>query len=182
MTTIINNDPTIFLPMNNIINVPYNTTTLYTTSPAVSLMSSVTSSMFDYDTGLNSNPHAQKETTKYLMYRILDKWIYSRRMSQLLKYLKIVNNVVQPIETDSDYKKNKLSNETSRSVEKKIDFIHDNILGLDDMRKILKKIMRDTGYKWYDLPHIENEIINVVEATIGKKLKMMVGNKQMNKK
>ena len=144
MSYILNPNPGIFAPMSKVIMTPSSaeilTANWYTPlSPILSPM--LSPAIFaDYDTGLNSNPLAQRDTTEWLMYRMLDKWLYTEDLCHVLKYLKISNGVVHPIETEKDLKDNKLCEESNSSVEKKADFIQKHLLSLSKMRTLFKKL------------------------------------------
>ena len=53
----------------------------------------------------------------------------------------------------------------------KSDWIEENILTESAMREILMRIMRELGLKWYELPHRESLVMEVVEKYIKKKLR-----------
>ena len=131
----------------------------------------------NYDTGLNTSYIAQKEMTEYLLYRILDKWLYTDEMCHLLKYLKINNGKVEYISNENEYISNKICNDSVDNIEKKSDFIQENILNLKEMRKLLQRIIEELNYKWYELPHKENLVVDVVERFLKKSLKEHIGSK-----
>jgi hypothetical protein len=132
---------------------------------------------YEIDTGLNSNYLVQKDTTREILYLTLDKWLYSSEMSHLLKYLTLVGGKVVPIAKEDDYKTNKISGESDSVIEQKIDYIQENLLDMDQMRKILTKITEELDYKWYDLLSHKKVVMEVIERHLKKKLKRLIGQK-----
>jgi hypothetical protein len=129
------------------------------------------------DTGLNSSYIVQKDVTEYLWYRILDKWFYSDELCHLLKYLKVENGTVKFAASEADTKNNKICNDTIEDVEKKTDFIQENLLTLNDMKKLLQRIISELDYKWYELTQKEKLVVEVVERHLRKLLQERVGSK-----
>lgn len=130
---------------------------------------------FDYDTGMNDNYTTQKEMTKWLLKRILDKWLFKDELSHVLKYLKVTNDgEIKVVKNDEDRKNNKISEDSTKNIEKKADWIEENVFGMHEMRKLLKRLVEELNYKWYNLPKKESLIIEAVEKTIKKKLRSMM--------
>ena len=121
-------------------------------------------------TGMHENYIAQKQMTTYLMYRILDKWLYEDELCSVLKYLKVRGDDVIVL-TPEEAKKNKISEDSVQDIEKKSDFIHENILTEKAMKRTLLKIIAELGYKWYELADIESVVVEIVGKYIKKKLK-----------
>lgn len=130
---------------------------------------------FDVDTGLNENYQAQRQVTEYIMYRTLDKWI-PHEIPSILKYLIFDINTkrIVPIASIKEYETNKLSEDTTEIVRAKIDFIQENILSMEKTRRLLIRVVHETPYKFYELPHRENFMINVMKKFLKKKLKQMI--------
>ena len=108
--------------------------------------------------------------TKYLLYKTLDKWIFTEFPS-VLKYLKVDNGSVKLVKSLDEKEKNDVSKDSEKDLEAKSDWIEENILNEEKMREVLIRIMRELGLKWYELPHRETLIRDVVEKYIKKKLK-----------
>jgi len=161
--------PAIVTPVSKVITTPYSTQ-IVTTNVVTPFVS-----VYDYDTGLNTSYIAQKEMTEYLLYRILDKWLYSDEMCHILKYLKINGNKVSYIANEDEYKNNKICNDSEDDVQKKADFIQENILGMKEMKNLLKRIIDELGYKWYELSSKEKLVVEVTEKFLRKRLKERVG-------
>jgi hypothetical protein len=130
----------------------------------------------DYDTGMNDNYLTQKEMTKWMLYRILDKWLYKPEMSHILKYLKVSDNSnVKLVTSKKEYDENKIADDSIKTIEKKADWIEENLFGISEMRSLLKRSVEELNYKWYDLPYKETFIVDAVERTLKKKLKEKSG-------
>jgi len=124
----------------------------------------------DIDTGMNDNYIVQKDVTKYLQYKTLDKWIFTEFPS-VLKYLVVDGKKVRVVKSESEKEKNEVSKDSEDDLEEKADWIEENILTESAMREILIRIMRELGLKWYELPHRESLVMDVVEKYIKKKLR-----------
>ena len=124
----------------------------------------------DIDTGVNDSYIVQRDVTRFLRYKTLDKWIYTE-FPQLLKYLVVEKDTVRLVKNDDERHKNKVSNDPIDVLSEKSEYIEKNILTEEAMREILIRIMRETGIKWYDLPYQEQLVMDVVEKYIEKKLK-----------
>ena len=129
--------------------------------------------IIDFDPGLNDSYPAQKDMTRELLNRILDKWLYTDEMCHLLKYLKVSGTKVDHIQYEKDVRDNKICNDTVEDVERKADWIEENLLNMHEMRKILTRITGELGVKWYNLLLKPNEalVVDAVERYLNKKLK-----------
>jgi hypothetical protein len=125
----------------------------------------------EIDSGLNDNYLAQKQVTEWLLFRMLDKWLYNDDMCHILKYLKVSGGKVSVIENANEYKSNKICSDSIEDVEKKADFLEANYLDMHTMRKLLMKLVTQLGYKWYDLLEKESLVVDVVGKYLRKKLK-----------
>ena len=128
----------------------------------------------DIDTGINDNYFAQKQVTERLHYRMLDKWLYDDELAFVLKFLTINNGKVNVVKNMNEYKNNDIGKDSVSDVESKADYIEENILTLSAMRRLLIKIVQELGHKWYDLPHKEMLVVNVVGKYIKKKFKQQI--------
>ena len=160
-------------PISQIKITPYSTQITTTTYPSIYTQPYV--AYVDVDTGLNSSWIVQKDTTKYLWRRILDKYLYKEDMSNLLKYLKVSNRNVSYVSSQEEANTNKISEDTIEIVEDKIDFIEKNLLTLKDMKKLLTRIIDEAYYKWYDLPNNEKFVVKVVTKYLKDKLRDKIG-------
>jgi hypothetical protein len=127
----------------------------------------------DIDTGINDNYIVQRDVTKFLRYKTLDKWVYTE-FPHLLKYLVVEKDKVRIVKSESERESNKVSKDPIDVLSEKSEFIEKNILTEETMREVLIRIMRETGIKWYDLPYKENLVMDVIEKYIEKKLKKIM--------
>ena len=77
----------------------------------------------DIDTGMNNSWVAQKQMTTHILHRILDKWLYNDRMKSVLKFMKIVDEKVQLVKSESEYQNNELSNNSKLDLEKNLNIL-----------------------------------------------------------
>jgi hypothetical protein len=127
--------------------------------------------LVDVDTGINDNYIVQRDITRALMYKTLDKWIYDD-FPNVLKYLVVEKSGdVRLVKSEQEKDNNKVSNDSVKDLEAKSDYIGDNILTEEAMREILIRIMRETGLRWYELPHREQLLKDIVEKYLKKKLR-----------
>jgi len=152
-SVIVNNDPlTVVTPIGPVL---YNIPNRY---------------IVDVDTGMNDNYIVQRDVTLSIMYKALDKWLYDD-FPNVLKYLVVDKGHVRVVKSMQEKENNKVSNDSVSDLERKSDYIGDNILTERSTRDILIRIMRELGLKWYELPHREQLLKDVIEKYIKKKLK-----------
>jgi hypothetical protein len=131
---------------------------------------------FDVDTGLNDNWLAQKEMTDYLLDRILKYWIKESDMKNVLKFMKVENDKVVLVKNADEYEKNNSENDRTSDIMKKSDFLKENFLNRENMRKILIEIMDELKWKWKDLaqPREEKVVLGVTKKFLKKQLRKMI--------
>jgi hypothetical protein len=129
---------------------------------------------YDVDSGLNDSYIVQKDITKGLMYKALDKWLYTE-FSHVLKYLLVSDGKVKLVKSQKDADENKVSKDSTSDLELKSDYIHQTILTEHKTKEILFRIIRELGIKWYELPYKEGIVIDVIGKYIKKKLKHRIG-------
>lgn len=165
--------PFVMSPISKIVTNPYSTT-VYTAN----YLTTAPSYLYEIDTGLNDNPLAQYQTIEHFWYKILDKWLYEDDMCHLLKYLRInKDGNVEYISSETDLKDNKICNDSLKDVEKKTDFIQENLFSKSTMKKLLIKITQELDLKWFQLYKYENIIVKTSEHYLKKLLKERVGTK-----
>ena len=149
------------------LNTPY-VNTAYLTTPYV-----VPVPIVEIDTGLNDSWLIRKEATKHLLHKVLDKWLYDDDLCYLLKYLKVHNGKVDLVSNDKEIDTNKICKDSIEDVEKKIDYIEENILGIEQMRKLIQRTIEETGIPWTNITQKQGEkfTIRVVEKYLKKELK-----------
>ena len=127
--------------------------------------------LVDVDTGINDNYIVQRDVTLSIMYKALDKWLYND-FPNVLKYLIVdKSGDVRVVKSKQEKDNNKVSSDSVDDLESKSDYIGENILTERSIRDILIRIMRELGLKWYELPHREQLLKDVIEKYIKKKLK-----------
>ncbi len=127
----------------------------------------------EIDTGMDNNYYVQRDVTRYLLFKTLDNWIFNDFPS-VLKYLVIDKDKVRIVKNDAEKERNEISKNSSKENEMKVDWIENNILGETEMKDILKRIMIELGLKYYELPHRESLVMEVVEKYLKKKLRNRV--------
>lgn len=165
--------PYVINPVNNlkitqIKQTPYQTDVFTTVQPGV-LITHQPNPIKISD--LNTSYMAQREMTKYLYYRILDKWFYTDELCHLLKYFKIENDKIEMIKSEEEYKKVKVCDHNNKDIQMKVDFIQSNFFSLKDMKRILTRIVQELGINWYDLPQREYIVVDVVESKLKQKIR-----------
>jgi hypothetical protein len=131
----------------------------------------------EVDTGLNDSWLVQKQANDYLLMRILDHWIHESEMRSILKFMVIEGGKVRVVKSMEEYEKNDVTNDKLQDRELKSDFIEENLLNKDTMRKILIKIINELGYRWQFLsqPKEEHVVVGVTKRYLKKKFRQMMG-------
>lgn len=164
--------PTPLSPFSTITqSVVTNTNPLRIVTPIGPVITTIRPSyIVDIDTGMENNYYVQRDITRYLLYKTLDKWIFDEFPS-VLKYLVVEKDSVRVVKNEAEKEKNDFSKDSSKENEMKADWIEHHILGEDEMKEILRRIMIELGIKFYELPHREALVIEVVEKYLKKKLR-----------
>ena len=125
-----------------------------------------------YDSsGIGENPLAQHETNVDMRYKFLDKWLYED-FPEILKMLKVTNdNTIVLSEKES--KDNDISKDNEATLEKKSDFIGNEILTLSKNLKILRALVTKNNLKFYDLPYNESYVKKAQARYVKAKLEDM---------
>ena len=140
----------------------------------VSLLGVRPSSFYvDIDTGLNDSYVVQQDVTKYFKFKTLDKWLFTD-FSSVLKFLVSKDGKVSLIKKIDDRDSNDVSKDSSKALEAKADYIEEHILSESKMRAVLIRIMRELGIKWFELPHRESLVKDIIHKYLKTKLKKMV--------
>jgi hypothetical protein len=144
--------------------LPHRVVTPYASSISSIVYTPLYNIDYEYVPELNDSFEAQKNITRWLLYRILDKWIYTDEMSDVLKYMKIVNGKVQIVKSYDEYKNNLKSTESDDSVELKKEHIEEYLLDMETMKKLLRRVSDELGIHWtkYDKKDNEIQIVKVI--------------------
>lgn len=127
----------------------------------------------DIDSGLNDSYVVQKDVTLYFMNITLEKWIYGS-LSSLLEFLISKNGKIHLVKNMKERDNNNIDKDSTSVLDAKADWLKDNILSESKTRAILIKIMRELGLKWYELPHRDSLVKEVMKRYLKNKLKRMV--------
>jgi len=127
----------------------------------------------DIDSGLNDSYVVQKDITLYFQNITLEKWIYGS-LSSVLEFLVSRNGKVHLVKNMKERDSNNIDKDTTSVLEAKSDWLRDNVLSETKTRAILVKIMRELGFKWYDLPYRESIVKDIIKRYLKNKLKKMV--------
>lgn len=120
---------------------------------------------------LNLDTRVHKKVAKFFYYKTLDKWLRSDFIS-ILNYLKYENGKVDLISKLENY--SPTNNDSEDVISKKIDFIENNILDEDNIRRILKEFVKETNINWYDLTQHTYTIKSVIKSYLKEKLVKMI--------
>jgi len=168
----ISSDSSITLsPSSPLIPVETFTTTI-STDPEIEIKFPVVKLAYNDVDITHDNYILQQKITKYLLYRILDKWLYEDELCSVLKYFKVSGDKVSVIKNKKDIDSNKICNDSEEDIEKKATYIEENILGMEQMRHLLTKITNEVGIKWYALVENEPIIVHYTKKFIKNKLKL----------
>lgn len=124
----------------------------------------------EIDTGIDDSMYAQKQMTKYILYRMLDHHLYKDKLRCVLKYMKVNGKKVEFVKNKTEYEKNDINNDSDDDVEMKKDYIENNLLSIEKMRNLLIKIIDELQYKWKNLSRKKEEevIVGVVKRYLTK--------------
>jgi hypothetical protein len=128
-----------------------------------------------FNQNLNTSKQVQKTITKYIYYKLVDEWLYTK-LFPLLSFIKIVDSKPQLIKSMSEYDINKLASETDDEIEQRADYLEENIITKKLVSKVLKRIVKRMCLNWYELDkHIKTiqEVFleyfkDLLEEVIGK--------------
>lgn len=143
---------------------------LLATKPTILVKPSL---VVDIDSGLNDSYVVQKDVTLYFMNITLEKWIFGS-LSSILEFLVSKNGKISLVKNMKERDSNNIDKDSTSVLEAKSDWLKDHILSESKTRAILVKIMRELGLKWYELPHRESLVKDVLKRYLKNKLKRMV--------
>ena len=106
----------------------------------------------------------------YFFEKTMNDWLYSD-FDDVFKYLVVKSGKVSVVQNRNQMEKNK----AAQDVEKKVDFIADNVMTIYDMKSFLKKLVVKTPLNWYDLKQHKSFVKKKIYKKLVKTLeKMMV--------
>jgi hypothetical protein len=125
-----------------------------------------------YDSGIGRNPLVQDEINNDMRYKFLDKFLYED-FEDIVRRLKLTESGIKVV-SKSESQTNDISKDTVAILEKKSDFIGDEILTISKVGKIMRKILNGTSnLRYYDLPHNEYYVMKAFAKYIRSKLDEM---------
>jgi len=128
-----------------------------------------------YYQNINVDYKVQDRVVNYFYYKLLDKYLYED-LIDILNYFIIQNGEVKLISKLSDYKSDNYEKDTSKDIEKKVDYIGEHIFTKKMMREILSMIVNENVISWVDL-HKHSQII---KELVRKKIKNNIKHKLSN--
>ena len=120
----------------------------------------------DYDT-VDNDVELRSKMNKYFYEKLFNVWLM-RENDRLLRYFKVKNNKVAKLSSRKDYEKNVINSNNDRK--KIIEYILNNVYDKYDLKLSLKKFIRKTETKWFDLK--DNEVF--VKEQITKDIKRKI--------
>lgn len=156
-------------------NVVFNNgRTILSNIPRVSVVGNVgvstvynPNNLFYYDS-IGDNPLAIHKINTDLRYKFLDKWLHKDH-SDILKMLKVENGSIKVL-SKSETEKNDISKDSEKDLEKKSDYIGNEILTLGKNKKILWALCQKNNIRYYDLPHNEHYVSKSQARYVRRKL------------
>jgi hypothetical protein len=124
----------------------------------------LTNNVVEYE-NLNNDPDLIRKVTKYFFEKTMNSWLYSD-FEDLLTYLVIKGDKVSVVSNKKELENNKRDS-NMKSIEKKVNFIADNVMTKYDMKSFLKKYALKSGLDLWKLK--ENK--SYVKKSIYKKIK-----------
>lgn len=120
---------------------------------------------------LNKDKSVQKTFAKYYFYKIIDKWIY-KELLPLLAFIEINDaGKAHLIKSLEFYDVQKLAKDSEEDIEKKVNYMENDLLTKDLVRHVLKKICNENNINWYDLNKHERKIKKIFYNYLLDKLK-----------
>lgn len=117
----------------------------------------------DYDT-VDDDIEMRSKITKYFFEKLFNNWLFTEN-NKLLRYYKVKNTKISKLSNRKDYEKNIInSNDDKKKI---ISYILNNVYDKYDLKLSLKKFIRKTGTKWFELK--DNEVF--VKEQITKDIK-----------
>ena len=125
-----------------------------------------------YYDGIGDNPFVEHKINTELRYKFLDKYLHED-YPDILRMLKSSGGEIIVLSSE-EADKNDISKDTDKILEDKIDFIGSKILTYTKNKKILLSIInKNTGIKYYDLPHNVHYVKKEQAKYVKSKLKEM---------
>jgi hypothetical protein len=109
---------------------------------------------------LNTSKQVQKTISKFIYYKLVDEWLYTK-LFPILAFVKIIDGVPQLIKSMKEYNINNLEYQTDSEIELRVGYLEKNIITKKLVFKILKRLVKKMCLNWYELNKHTNSIQNV---------------------
>ena len=106
--------------------------------------------IYKFNQNLNVSKQVQKTISKYIYYKLIDDWLYTR-LFPILAFVKIVDGNPQLIKSIKEYNISILSSQTNKEIEKRVEYLEKNIITKKLVFKVLKRIVKKMCLNWYEL-------------------------------
>jgi hypothetical protein len=106
--------------------------------------------IYKFNQNLNVSKQVQKTISKYIYYKLIDDWLYTR-LFPILAFVKIVNGNPELIKSIKEYNISILSSQTNEEIEKRVEYLEKNIITKKLVFKVLKRIVKKMCLNWYEL-------------------------------
>lgn len=120
-----------------------------------------------YYDSVDNDIELRTKMTKYFYQKFFNnKLLYDYH--KLLKYFKVKNNNVSKVSSKNEYNNNNLSHEEKITI---VEFIINNYYDKYDLKDSLKKFIRKTRTKWFNLKDYKDDVFEVIFRDLKKKIK-----------
>ena len=99
---------------------------------------------------LNTSKQIQKTISKYIYYKLVDEWLYTK-LFPILAFVKIINGNPQLIKSIKEYDINELSSQSDKEIEIRANYLEKNVITKKLVFKVLKRIIKKMCLNWYEL-------------------------------
>lgn len=113
---------------------------------------------------VNNDPVLTSKVTKYFFEKTMNVWLHSD-FEELLSFLLVKGDKVRLVKNKSEKDRNE--KDTVKSIERKVEYIAENIMNKYDMKSFLKKYVLKSGIDFWNLKKYKSH----VKRSIYKKLK-----------
>jgi len=124
-----------------------------------------------YFIDLNKDPDVQFRFIEYYFRHTYEDWIPKGDMRDLLNYLNVSGDKVSIVKTEKEYEANKAKKESEGTMDKKIEFLKNEIMNHTKIAKILEEYVDYKNVNWYDLKEYKDNIHKYIKKYLTKKLR-----------
>ena len=168
-TAIHNNDPIVYHHKYHEFSAPDKSDkniTLSVSSPTI-----ISSPIMPINSdSVQADPEVKSKMTAYFFEKTMNDWLHSD-FKKLLKYLIVKGDNISIIKNEKDFS----NNEAFKNVDKKIDFIANNVMTKYDMKSFLKKLVLKKDISWFYLRDYKRYVKKAIYKKIKKNIQKMTG-------